>query len=69
MTRKRLAPDDPRAWLNRARSNLACAQASIPGACLEDLCFNAQQAAEKAVKAVFLVRRRHSPTCTTWRVY
>jgi len=24
----------------------------VPGACLEDLCFNAQQAAEKAIKGV-----------------
>ncbi|HUY34730.1 MAG TPA: HEPN domain-containing protein [Pirellulales bacterium] len=36
----------------RARSNLARGQAVIPEVCLEDLCFDAQQAAEKAVKAV-----------------
>jgi HEPN domain-containing protein len=28
----------------------------IPGACLEDLCYDAQQAAEKAVKAVYVSR-------------
>lgn len=56
MTRKRLPPDDPREWLNRARSNLARAKAHIPDAYLEDLCFDAQQCAEKAVKAVFIYR-------------
>ena len=49
--RKRFPPDDPREWLNRARSNLALAKSRIPDAYLEDLCFEAQQAAEKAIKA------------------
>ena len=56
MSPERFAPDDPREWLNRARSNLARAKASIPEAYREDLCFDAQQAAEKAIKAV-LIRR------------
>jgi HEPN domain-containing protein len=56
MGRKRLPPDDPREWLNRALSNLACAKAEIPEAYLEDLCYHAQQAAEKSIKAVFLHR-------------
>ena len=48
-------PSDPRAWLVRARSNLLLAQKSQrQGVMLEDLCFNAQQAAEKALKAVCL---------------
>ncbi len=53
---RRFPPDDPREWLNRAQSNLAQAKggASIPGVYLEDLCFGAQQAAEKAVKAILL---------------
>jgi|SRR5579884_792616 len=54
MARKRLPPDDPREWLNRARSNLARAAHVLPGVYLEDLCFDAQQAAEKAIKAVFI---------------
>jgi len=54
MARKRLAPNDPREWLNRARSNLARAQEPLPDAYLEDFCFDAQQAAEKAIKAVFI---------------
>ncbi|HEC36210.1 MAG TPA: HEPN domain-containing protein [Anaerolineae bacterium] len=53
---KRFPPDDPREWLNRARSNLAQARggAQIAGVYLEDLCFNAQQAAEKGIKAVLI---------------
>ena len=56
MARKRLPPDDPREWLNRARSNLVRAQQILSGVYLEDLCFDAQQAAEKAIKAVFIHR-------------
>src|SRR5438876_5786497 len=52
----RLPPDDPHEWLNRARSSLAKARegAAFPEIYLEDLCFDAQQAAEKAIKAVLL---------------
>jgi HEPN domain-containing protein len=51
-----MPPDDPREWLNRARSNLERARADIrlPGVYLEDLCFDAQQSAEKAIKAVLI---------------
>ncbi len=46
-------PSDPRAWLQRAHSNLILAQkGKYKGVMLEDLCFNTQQAAEKAIKAV-----------------
>ena len=61
MAPKRFPPDDPREWLRRARSNLAHARAISPEVCLEDLCFDAQQAAEKAVKAVFIHRRERFP--------
>ena len=54
MSDKRLAPDDPIEWLNRARSNLTQAQTRIAGVYLEDLCFAAQQAAEKAIKALLI---------------
>ncbi|MDD5141906.1 HEPN domain-containing protein [Methanoregula sp.] len=49
----RFPPDDPREWLNRAHSNLSLAS-TVPRneLYLEDLCYNAQQAAEKAIKAV-----------------
>jgi HEPN domain-containing protein len=56
MGRKRLPPDDPREWLNRARSNLLRARKTLRGVYVEDLCFDAQQAAEKAIKAIFVFR-------------
>jgi HEPN domain-containing protein len=61
MAHKRYPPTDPREWLNRARSNLAIASSDTVGALLEDLCFEAQQAAEKAIKAVFVHRGVHFP--------
>ena len=47
-------PTDPSTWLGRAKSSLALAEQGqrIVGVSLEDLCFHAQQAAEKALKAV-----------------
>ena len=52
MNGDRFPPDDAREWLRRARSNLSQAEGGVrlPGVCLEDLCFQAQQAAEKAMK-------------------
>ena len=45
----------PEDWLKRAKSNLAIAkQARSEEIYLEDLCFETQQAAEKAIKAVLL---------------
>jgi len=58
---KRARPDDPLEWLNRARSNLARAKARIPEVYLEDLCFDAQQAAEKAIKAVLIAKKARFP--------
>lgn len=44
-------------WLSRAKSNLALAQQPRTNEIyLEDLCFEAQQAAEKALKAVLISR-------------
>ena len=41
-------------WLSRAKSDLAIARAPLPdGAFYEDLCFQAKQAVEKALKAVY----------------
>jgi len=43
----------PKEWLRRAKGNLARARQPKPReAFWEDLCFDAQQAAEKAIKAV-----------------
>ena len=60
---KRFPPDDPREWLNRARSNLVKAQSTstAPEIYLEDLCFDAQQAAEKAIKAVLIHLKKKFP--------
>jgi len=56
MPPKRRPPDDPVEWLKRAITNLERAKAEIPLTHLyfEDFCFDAQQAAEKAIKAVLL---------------
>jgi HEPN domain-containing protein len=44
-------------WLNRAKSNLAIArQPKTDDIYWEDLCFEVQQAAEKALKAVLLAK-------------
>ncbi len=51
---ERYPPDDPREWMNRARSNLAVAKLATGSIYLEDLCFNAQQAVEKATKALLM---------------
>ena len=46
---------DPSEWLRYARSDFALAEAAPPsGVLLVHLCFHAQQAAEKALKAVLL---------------
>jgi HEPN domain-containing protein len=61
MTSDRWPPDDPREWLNRAQSNLFRASMRMPGIYLEDLCFDAQQAAEKAIMAVLIARGINFP--------
>ena len=53
---ERFPPDDPREWLRNARSDLAFAKARIPGTQPEHHCFHAQQAAEKAIKALMIAR-------------
>jgi len=61
MSEKRKKPDDPREWLNRARSNLVRSRLALPGIYFEDLCFDAQQAAEKAIKAVLIYKQIRYP--------
>lgn len=49
-------------WLKRARSNLARAKQPKPEEVFwEDLCFDAQQAAEKAIKAVLILQGIRPP--------
>ena len=57
MMRKRLQPDNPAEWLNRAKSSLALAKQRSRDIYSEDLCFQAQQAAEKAIKAVYIRKK------------
>lgn len=47
-------PTDPQAWLARAKSNLRIAELARgqPGVFAEDICFEAQQVVEKALKAL-----------------
>jgi HEPN domain-containing protein len=53
---------DPRAWMKRAYSNLSLAQKRRgKDIMLEDLCFNAQQAAEKALKAACIFQKLDFP--------
>lgn len=55
------SPDNPAEWLNRAKSSLALARQWSSGIYPEDLCFQAQQAAEKAIKAVFVAHHQVFP--------
>lgn len=61
MSLQRHPPDSPEEWLNRARSDLALARTRGPDIYLEDLCFHAQQAVEKAVKALLLMHKVEFP--------
>jgi len=48
-------PGSPQAWLSHARSDLALARLPATGDVLrEALCFHAQQAVEKSIKAVLI---------------
>jgi len=61
MPRPTRDPSNPSEWLRRARSNLARARADrdVADVLYEDLCFDAQQAAEKAIKAVLVLVQRN----------
>ena len=52
----------PHEWLRRAKSNLVRAKQTKPSEVFwEDLCFDAQQAVEKAVKVVLVASRVEFP--------
>jgi HEPN domain-containing protein len=57
MRERKQSPDNPAEWIKRAGSSLTLSTAKTPGVLYEDLCFQAQQAAEKALKAVFVARK------------
>ncbi len=52
----RLPRNDPQRWIDRARSDLLLARSRPEGVHLADLCFHAQQAAEKAIKALLVAQ-------------
>lgn len=54
---------DPAEWLRRARSNLSRCRAGRHSSdvLFDDLCFDAHQAAEKAIKGVLVLRARRFP--------
>ncbi len=55
MPRSEDRPGSPDDWLSHARSDLALAEISPPeNVMLEGLCFHAQQAVEKAIKALLI---------------
>lgn len=55
MPETRQVAGSPQEWIARAKGDLALARAPLPeGGFYEDLCFHAQQAAEKALKSVYL---------------
>jgi HEPN domain-containing protein len=66
MTEPPFEPDDYRRWLQMARGNLKLAAVRDPEVPFEELCYNAQQAAEKAVKGVFVNYTGPFHTRTTW---
>lgn len=51
-------PDDPASWLAKAESDLLCIDNNVGSTQVpwDAVCFHAQQAAEKALKAVLAVR-------------
>ena len=63
MPPERFPPDDPREWLNRAKSSIAVAKgaAKFSDVLFEDLCFNCQQAAEKSLKALLVHKKEPVP--------
>ena len=61
MPRRAVPTGTPEEWLRRAKSNLVRAKQVKPaGAYWEGLCFDTEQAAEKAVKAILTTSRSSS---------
>jgi HEPN domain-containing protein len=54
-------PNTPRAWMERAESSLGLARMQADGIELEDLCYQAQQSVEKALKAIYLAKDARFP--------
>jgi len=54
----RAVQGSPEDWLGRAEASLALAKVQGEGVMFEDLCYQAQQAAEKAMKALYIARAK-----------
>jgi HEPN domain-containing protein len=54
-------PISPAAWMQRAESSLALARMQAETVELEDLCYQAQQSVEKALKAIYLAKSARFP--------
>ena len=62
MPRKEIQKGAPQEWITFAKSDLKLAKAGrVGGVLLSSLCFHAQQAAEKAIKAVLVLKRKEFP--------
>jgi HEPN domain-containing protein len=61
MPHRRTVGIEPDEWLRRARSDLLIARRRSRGVYLVDLCFHAQQASEKALKALLIQRQVSFP--------
>nr|VFJ44137.1 MAG: HEPN domain-containing protein [Candidatus Kentron sp. DK] len=69
MSDQKHEPGSPGEWLSYAKSDLALARmADSPDIMLKMLCFHAQQAAEKSLKAVLLSRNVEFPNTHNLRV-
>lgn len=66
MPRNRAIPGSAQDWLSRAQGDLALARAPLPeGGFYEDLCFHAQQAAEEALRSIYVKHGWMFDTCMT----
>jgi HEPN domain-containing protein len=57
----RTQPGDPHSWMQIAKEDLALAKAQVPGVGYGLLCYHAQQAVEKALKAVLVLKSTPFP--------
>src|SRR5690242_7376632 len=53
-------PDDPAAWMAKAGNDLLCIENNLDNECIpwDAVCFHAKQAAEKALKAALVLKRK-----------
>jgi len=59
---------EPALWLQLADEDLAMARLALAQRIYRQTCFHAQQAAEKALKALLLTRHGTYPRTIPWRI-